>query len=72
LTRRFADVVQAALAKLIKDNKYTHVVVSGSSFGKDILPRLAASFDCQPISEVIDVLVKTHLLSFIFREAIDS
>ena len=40
----------------IRDSKY--VVGLSSSFGKDVIPRIAAKFDSQPISDVIEVHVK--------------
>jgi electron transfer flavoprotein alpha subunit len=34
---------------------YSHVVVAGTSFGKNVLPRAAARHDCAPVSDIIAV-----------------
>ena len=35
--------------------KYQNVVALSSSFGKDIIPRVAAQFNCQAISDVVEI-----------------
>lgn len=44
------------IAENIKSNNITHVLVSGSAFGKNVLPRVSATIDSQPISDIISVV----------------
>lgn len=45
----------ATIAAIVKECGATHVVSSTSASGKNILPRLGAHLDVQPITEVIDI-----------------
>ncbi|CAI4054709.1 hypothetical protein SUVZ_16G2830 [Saccharomyces uvarum] len=40
------------LVKLLKGNEYSHFVVSNSSVGKNVLPRVGALLDIQPVCDV--------------------
>ncbi|KAL1462843.1 hypothetical protein WDU94_014649 [Cyamophila willieti] len=51
LPETLAPLVVAAL----NAGKYTHVLAGASSFGKSLLPRVAALLDVSPISEIIDI-----------------
>jgi len=46
------------ISGLIKQKNYTNIVVDSSSQGKDVLPRVAASFGSQPATDVISVIVQ--------------
>lgn len=41
---------------LLKNEKYTHFLVSASTIGKAILPRVGALLDLQPISDIVEVV----------------
>lgn len=50
-----AEQVAAVVEERQKAEAYTHVLTAATAFGKNLLPRLAASFDVQPISDVLVV-----------------
>lgn len=58
--------VSPLLADLLKDDEYTHFVVSSSSVGKNILPRLGALIDNQPVCDVIKILGPTKFIRPIY------
>lgn len=45
------------MRQLIDKNKYKNVVALSSSLGKDVIPRVAANYDCQPIGDITEVVV---------------
>lgn len=49
--------LEAVVRQLIDQNKYKNVVALSSSLGKDVIPRVAASYDCQPIGDITEVIV---------------
>ncbi|MGB1360768.1 MAG: electron transfer flavoprotein subunit alpha/FixB family protein [Alphaproteobacteria bacterium] len=49
-----AENVSALLADMA--DGYTHILAPGTTMGKAIIPRVAALKDCQPISEIIEVI----------------
>lgn len=42
-----------ALVQAQKQNSFTHVLVGSSAFGKNLLPRVAALLDTQPVSDIV-------------------
>lgn len=52
-----SENLESVVKQLIEKNKYKNVIALSSSIGKDIIPRVAASYDCQPISDVTEVIV---------------
>ena len=50
--RGLAENWAALLAENIKKGGYTHVLAGHSAFGKNLLPRVAALLDVQPISDI--------------------
>lgn len=51
-----AEPLANLLKNQVQKNLYSHVLAPSTSNGKNILPRLAALIDVQPISDVIDIL----------------
>lgn len=51
LAENFSDLI----ASTVKDGGFSHVLVSSSAFGKNVLPRVGATLDVQPISDIIKV-----------------
>jgi electron transfer flavoprotein alpha subunit len=50
-----AEVIADAVVSLAKDSSYTHILAPGTTFGKNILPRIAALLDTQQITDIIAV-----------------
>jgi electron transfer flavoprotein alpha subunit len=48
-----AEIIAGAVAEIAKDAKA--ILAPATTFGKNILPRLAATFDIQPLSDVIAI-----------------
>lgn len=53
--RGLAENLSDLLTENIKKSNFTHVFVSSSAFGKNVLPRASADLDVQPISDIIKV-----------------
>ncbi len=54
LTHPTADVMVALVGDLVRD--YSHVLMPGTSFGRDVLPRLAGRVGAPAVSDVLEVL----------------
>lgn len=55
LAHPVAEQVASIVEKQQEAQAYTHVLTAATAFGKNLLPRLAASLDVQPISDVLVV-----------------
>jgi electron transfer flavoprotein alpha subunit len=55
LSHRIAENLAPVIADHIKDAGYSHVLIAGSTFGKNMLPRVAALLDTQQITDIIAV-----------------
>jgi electron transfer flavoprotein alpha subunit len=49
------DTMDHVINKAIADNKYTHVLMTSTTFGKDLLPRVAAQNDSQAITDITEI-----------------
>ena len=56
LAHQLAEEVAPLLSATIEREVYTHVLFASTTAGKNLLPRVAAMLDVQPISDVIEVL----------------
>ena len=62
LSAQTAEAVSAQALKHIQIGRYSHVLAPATTFGKNVLPRVAARLDVQQISGIIDVVsVNTFL-----------
>lgn len=53
--RGLPENLSVLLAENIKKNGFTHVLAASTAFGKNVLPRVGALLDVQPISDVVKV-----------------
>mmetsp|Transcript_46662 Transcript_46662/g.117554 ORF Transcript_46662/g.117554 Transcript_46662/m.117554 type:complete len:356 (-) Transcript_46662:28-1095(-) len=50
-----AEAVAPVVAREAKSGSFTHVLADASTVGKNLIPRVAALLDVQPVSEVIQI-----------------
>jgi electron transfer flavoprotein alpha subunit len=62
LAENFAPVVTK-----LADN-YSHIVCSANTFGKNLMPRIAAKLDTSQVSDIIKVESQTLLLDLFMQE----
>ncbi|MDO6562787.1 FAD-binding protein [Amphritea sp. 1_MG-2023] len=56
LQNQLAESVAPAVVALTQESSYSHILSAATSFGKDLLPRVAALLDVSQISEIIEVV----------------
>lgn len=56
LCHHLAENLAPLVAKLAKDGGYGHVLAPATSFGKNVMPRVAALLDVQQVSDIIAVI----------------
>jgi len=61
-----SDTVTQTLLQLQKDQNFSHLVSSVGAFSRDVLPRLAALLDVQPVTDVIAVKSESSFLRPIY------
>uniref|UniRef100_A0A8R1TND6 Electron transfer flavoprotein subunit alpha n=1 Tax=Onchocerca volvulus TaxID=6282 RepID=A0A8R1TND6_ONCVO len=55
LKHQLPEHVAKTVETLQKQYKFDHVVAGASTFGRDVLPRVAAQFDASPITDIIAI-----------------
>lgn len=48
-----SECVAKTVETLQKQHKFDYIVAGASTFGRDVLPRVAAQFDSAPITDII-------------------
>jgi electron transfer flavoprotein alpha subunit len=60
-----SESITPVLLDLKKKNKYTHILGGSSTFTKGILPRLAALWDVQLLSDIIKIIDNSQYMHLI-------
>jgi electron transfer flavoprotein alpha subunit len=60
------ELVSNVILNLQKNENFTHILTNHSAFGKNILPRLGASLDVQPISDVMKIISPSEFVRPIY------
>lgn len=47
-----AELIASLVVHIQKKHSFTHLLAPASSFGKNVMPRIAAEFDVAPISDI--------------------
>ena len=66
LTARAVETVTPALRALIQERKYNAVIAAASAFGKNVMPRLAAVCDVEPVTDVVAIIDRTTFIRPIY------
>lgn len=65
--KSISDITEHIIRHLVDKNNYTHVVVSSSVVGKDLIPRVAAQYNSQAITDVTSVVVCKFINSLVLN-----
>jgi len=55
---RYGDAVSQTVKAVVQSKGYDKVIASTSAFGKDVVPRVGGLLDVQPITDVIQIIVR--------------
>lgn len=55
---RYGDAVSQTVKTVVQSKGYDKVIASTSAFGKDVVPRVGGLLDVQPITDVIQIIVR--------------
>jgi electron transfer flavoprotein alpha subunit len=64
---RYGDLVSKTLKDVVEKGGYDKVIASTSAFGKDVIPRLGGLLDVQPITDVVQIVVRHCCLNHHFQ-----
>uniref|UniRef100_H2Z3L5 Electron transfer flavoprotein subunit alpha n=1 Tax=Ciona savignyi TaxID=51511 RepID=H2Z3L5_CIOSA len=60
------ETLTPLILQIQSQNNYSHIVAGASAFGKNLLPRVAAKLDVDPISDIIDVVAPDTFVRTIY------
>jgi electron transfer flavoprotein alpha subunit len=60
------ELVSNVILNIQKSENFTHILTNHSAFGKNILPRLGANLDVQPISDVMKIISPSEFVRPIY------
>lgn len=61
-----SEVVAPLVVQTQKQSNFTHIAVGSSAFGKNLLPRVAALLDTQPVSDIIGISDESTFIRTIY------
>lgn len=55
LAHQLPEPLSEVVASVLKDGKYSHLVVATTTNGRNLLPRVGVALDSQPVTDVVEV-----------------